>query len=520
MWKKLFAALIILVLAGGAALYFWAHAILASETVRTAIASQLTRAIGQPVHIGRIGASILPRVAMTLGEVTIGEPARITVADLHVDTNVRALLSRRIEHATVRLDGARIELPLPAFTFTSSSADATPASAPVTLVSIDDIALHDVDIVSGGRTLHGDVDLTAHGRTLTIRRAALSADGTALDLTGTIDDMDAPSGELTVKAGSLDVGQLLAFVGDFANGAAPASAGTSAPATAATSAPAASPAGETHPKMNLLVALNAGKASFGTLVVEGVAGRARITADSAALEPITFGVFGGHYNGALALSLGATPAFHLHATMNGIDLTSLSTFVGHPGVLTGTLAGRLTVDGHGETAVDVIRTAAGTATIDARNGSVKGLGLVRGLVLATSMRGDSKADLGSTTADEPFTRLGGTLALAGGAATTNDLRFESKDVLLSATGTIRLDGSRVDLAGPVQLSDALSKQAGRDLLRYTASDGRVTLPATITGSADDLHVGVDLTSLAKRAIINRTGEEVKKALGDLLGKDK
>ena len=101
MWKKLFAALVILVLAGGAALYFWAHAILASETVRTAIASQLTRAIGQPVHIGRIGASILPRVAMTLGDVTIGQPARITVADLHVDTNVRALLSRRIEHATV-----------------------------------------------------------------------------------------------------------------------------------------------------------------------------------------------------------------------------------------------------------------------------------------------------------------------------------------------------------------------------------------------------------------------------------
>jgi uncharacterized protein involved in outer membrane biogenesis len=517
MWKKLFAALVILVLAGGAALYFWAHAILASETVRTAIASQLTRAIGQPVHIGRIGASILPRVAMTLGDVTIGQPARITVADLHVDTNVRALLSRRIEHATVRLDGARIDLPLPPFTFTSSTADTPPASAPVTLVSIDDIALHDVDIVSGGRTLHGDVDLTARGRTVTIRHAALAADSTALDLTGTISDIDAPAGELTVKAGSLDIDQLLAFVSDFANGAA-SSSGSPAPATP--TPPAASPPGEAHPKMNLLVALNADKASFGALAVEAVAGRARITADGAALEPITFRLFGGHYNGGITLSLGATPAFHLGASVNGIDLTSLSTFVGHPGVLSGTLAGRLTVDGHGETAADVIRTAAGTVTIDARNGSAKGLGLVRGLVLATSMRGDSKADLGSTNADEPFTRMGGTFALGGGTATTNDLRFESKDVLLSAAGTIRLDGSRVDLAGPVQLSDALSKQAGRDLLRYTASDDRVTLPITITGSADDLHVGVDLTSLAKRAIINRTGDEVKKALGDLLGKDK
>jgi uncharacterized protein involved in outer membrane biogenesis len=515
MWKKLVAALVVLVLAGGAAMYFWAHAILASDTVRTAVAAQLTRALGQPVHVGSIGASIVPRVTMTLGDVTIGDPARITVADLDVGTSLRALISRRIEHATVRLDGARIELPLPAFAFAASPATDEPAGAPVTIVSVDDIALHDVDIVSGGRTLHGDVDLTAQGRTVTIRRAALSADGTALDLTGTITDIDAPAGELTVTAKSLDIDQLLAFVSDFASGAAAPSSGHAAtPPTTATP-----PAGAAHPTMDLLIALKADHASIGTLAMEAVAGRARITADEARLEPITFGAFGGHYGGVLRLSLGAAPAFHLGASVNGIDLASVSTFVGHPGVLTGTLEGRLALEGRGHTAAEVIRTAAGTATIDARDGSVKGLGLVRGLVLATSMRGDSKADLDSTTADEPFTRMGGTFALASGAATTNDLRFESKNVLLSATGTIRLDGSRVDLAGPVQLSDALSKQAGRDLVRYTASDGRATLPVTITGSADDLHVGVDLTSLAKRAIINRTGDEVKKALGDLFGKD-
>jgi uncharacterized protein involved in outer membrane biogenesis len=515
MWKKLLAALVVLVLAGGAALYFWAHAILASETVRTAVASELTRALGQPVHIGSIGASIVPRVTMTLGDVTIGDPARITVEDLDVGTSLGALVSRRIEHATVRLNGARIELPLPAFAFADSAND-EPAGAPVTIASVDDIALDDVTIVSGGRTLRADADLTAAGRSVTIRRATLSADGTALDLTGTITDLDAPAGHLTVKAGSLAIDRLLAFVSDFASGAgAPSS--TDAPAPAPTAAP---PAGEAHPQMDLLVVLNADRASLGTLALADVAGRAHITAGEARLQPITFAVFGGRYNGVLALSLGANPAFHLGATVNGIDLAAVSTFAGHPGALTGTAEGRLALDGHGRTAADVVRTTAGTATLDARDGSVKGLGLVRGLILATSMRGDSQADLGSTTADEPFTRMGATFALAGGTATTKDLRFESKDVLLSATGTIRLDGSRIDLAGPVQLSDALSTQAGRDLVRYTASDGRVTLPVTITGSADDLHVGVDLTSVAKRAIINRAGEEVKKALGDLLGTGK
>ena len=70
----------------------------------------------------------------------------------------------------------------------------------------------------------------------------------------------------------------------------------------------------------------------------------------------------------------------------------------------------------------------------------------------------------------------------------------------------------IDLTGQVQLSDELSKQAGRDLVRYTQEGGRVTLPATITGSADAPQVRIDTASLAKRAITNRATEEVQKAL--------
>jgi hypothetical protein len=75
----------------------------------------------------------------------------------------------------------------------------------------------------------------------------------------------------------------------------------------------------------------------------------------------------------------------------------------------------------------------------------------------------------------------------------------------------------VQLAGPLQLSDALSKQAGRDLVKYTQQNGRVTLPATVSGSADDLHVGIDTGALAKRAITNAATDAAKKLLGRLGG---
>ena len=122
---------------------------------------------------------------------------------------------------------------------------------------------------------------------------------------------------------------------------------------------------------------------------------------------------------------------------------------------------------------------------------------------------------GST--DEPFTRLGATLRVADGSASTDDLRFESKDLLLNAAGNVRADATSVNLAGKVQLSDELSKQAGSDLTRYTQDQGRVTLPATITGPANNLSVRIDVAEMAKRAITNRATEEAQKRLKGLGG---
>ena len=129
----------------------------------------------------------------------------------------------------------------------------------------------------------------------------------------------------------------------------------------------------------------------------------------------------------------------------------------------------------------------------------------------------SAASAATESADEPFTTLGATLSIAGGAAHTNDLRFESKDLLLSAAGTVRLDGSAINLAGQVQLSDELSSHAGRDLIRYTQERGRVTLPATITGTAAAPTVRINVADVAKRALVNRAKEEAQKALKNGLG---
>ena len=515
MLKKVLLGALVLILLLSIGLFLWARAVFTHDNVRTALADQLSKALGQPVSVTTIAASIYPRMTVNLGRVTIGKPARIQVQTLHLGADFGALLSRRIEHARVELSGAHVELPLPDFAIGSGSTAGSSSTPPVEIVSIDRVVLRGVEIVSGGRTLTGDVEVVPEGKGLTLQRVALLADKARIDVTGRITDLSGPVGNVTIKAGALNFDQLLAFVNDFATG-------TGMPAsTAARSAPhpATNPnAGPTGgPPMDIAVSFEADRGTMGTLTLDKLAGKARITADTMSLAPIGFGVFGGRYDGSLVFRLGAVPDFRLNATLAGVDMTAATAFAGSPGTIAGRLSGKLNLAGRGMSASSVLNATRGTARVDIVDGVIKNLGLIRSVVVATSGRADGAGE-GGGTRDEPFTKLGATLSLAGGSASTDDLRFESKDLLLTAAGTVRPDGSGINLKGQVQLSDELSKQAGRDLIRYTQQGGRVTLPATITGSADAPQVRIDIADMAKRALANRANEEAQKALKQGLGR--
>ena len=66
MFKKIALGLVLLFLIASAGLYFWARSILTTDTVRTALAAQLSKSIGQPVTVEGVSATIYPRVTVTL----------------------------------------------------------------------------------------------------------------------------------------------------------------------------------------------------------------------------------------------------------------------------------------------------------------------------------------------------------------------------------------------------------------------------------------------------------------------
>jgi uncharacterized protein involved in outer membrane biogenesis len=210
----------------------------------------------------------------------------------------------------------------------------------------------------------------------------------------------------------------------------------------------------------------------------------------------------------------------MQASVTGLDTGALSAFLGHQGAMTGRLSGTIDLVGRGTGVNDVLDSTRGTARVEVVDGAIPGLGLVRGVVLATSMRQESRATVRGRdlSRPEPFSSLTATLAVAAGSASTEDLTFVSTDVHLTGAGVVALQSGAVEAVGRLQLSEELSRQAGRDLLRYTKDDGRVTLPITIAGTPGNLRVGIDAGEAARRALTNRASEEAKKALGQALGR--
>ena len=344
--------------------------------MRAGVERQLSQALAQPVTIRAARATIWPRVTLRLDDVAIGRPATITIRQLDVGADLRALVSRRIEHGALRAAGARIILPLPSFALSQRTPPADrQRPPPVELVSIDAIELDDVEIVSGGRSLRGNVDVTPTGAGLEVNKVTLRAEQTELTVYGTIANLTGPTGSLTVKAPGLNLLEVVAFVSDFARGA-----GITAPG---------GQRGVDQSPMNLQIEVDAGRTVAGTLVLDRLKGVATVTPAAIALNPVTFGVFGGGYTGTLRLTLGSSPSYSLNAALKDVDAAQAMTFAGKPNTMTGHLNGSLVVSGRGAAADAVVRSARGTARLDVTDGTLAGLDLVRAIVLATSGRADS-----------------------------------------------------------------------------------------------------------------------------------
>jgi hypothetical protein len=471
----------LLVVAAGVLYWF-----LSNDGIRVALEQQATAWLGQQVRIASVSAQLWPRPGVTLEGVSVGEPARLTLAEVGVSTELSALFNRRIADAAIRIGNTRLELPLP-FEIPTSAGGGSAEPAAFTIESINSIALDNVRIVSRGRELLVSADSSFDGARLTVRRATVESGKTSIRAEGVVALEPRVEATMKVAANRLDVDELIALADAFS------------PPPAPKGAPARS-----GPPARIAARVSAETVSAGGVEVRQFASDVQAEGDTVSMSPLSFDLFGGKYQGSLSARLGDTLTATLRSRLTGIDVAQLAEFGNAKDTMTGTLSGAGTFTGSGRDFAAVLAGARGNGTAQIAKGNIRRLGLVRTVVV---FFGKPAAD--APAASDAFDTIDLQFALQNQVFRADALALHSRDVDLVGSGT--LAAATKALAGrfDISLSEALSAQAGNDLRRYTREGNRVVLPANVGGTLEAPRVTIDAATALKRGLRNEVEGRLK-----------
>jgi hypothetical protein len=479
-------------------------AVLASDLVRSALERQLSAWLEEPVRIADARASVFPRIALDLRNVTIGDPAAVELGTVRVVTGIRGLLARRVVDAEIVVADSRLEWPLPFAILAAAPRvdEAEPAADPAfTIESVRTIAFRNITVVGNGREIAVDMDSSIDGDRLEVAALTLGAATTRIEATGELTSIERVQGRFDATAAPLDVAEIIA-IGSVLS--APAGGGASG---------AGKPRAAT---LHLVVALTAPAARFDAWEVRDLAATIDITPGQVRASPLSLGLAGGTATGHLDVDTAApTPRLRLAGSMANVTIEQLTGPDGAPRGITGRLGGDVSLTGAGTDVNALMGSARGTIRAAVTDGTIPGMDMVRAVVLAFG-RPDGAPPEGSGS---EFSRLGGTFALADGTLRTDDLAMESRDFDLSGRATLDLVSRAIDATVDVMLSQELTAQAGTDLRRYAQEDGRIIIPARITGTLDRTVVALDLEAVVKRAVGGELRRRVRSVLDDILRRD-
>jgi hypothetical protein len=344
-----------------------------------------------------------------------------------------------------------------------------------------------------------DLSASVLGDRLDVKALTIRGPITTIEATGTLTSVSRIEGHFEAHSDLLDLNELVAMAGAMAP---PQTAsGRDAPAT----------------PMHLTVALASARVRVGTDEFTDLATTIDVRPGRVALDDLSVKLFGGAFKGTLdADTRDAVPGLKLTGSMRAIDVADLLKRTGSAGGVTGRLSGTISLASQGRDGAQLTRNAHGTIAATVADGTLPHLDMVRTIVLAFGKPAPGGAAGSGTT----FTSLGGTFSLASSTLRSDNLSLRSRDVDADGRTTLAIDTGAVDAHADLSLSPELTAQAGTDLRRYAQEDGRVILPATVSGTLGRPTVFIDVAAAAKRAITNEMQRRATDFLGGLFKKKK
>jgi len=364
---------------------------------------------------------------------------------------------------------------------------------------------------AGGRLTFENGALKVTGFTARIGETKLAGDLS-------LKDFQSPQLSLSLSSPKANLDDLLALL----------TPATPAPAPAA--APA--PGGDILARTSGSGTIRIDEGSFGTFRFSRFDGKLRLEGKVVTFDPVTFQLYGGKYQGSLSADLrGAEPRYAYRSNLAGVDGQKfLAENLGIPDLLSGAVFADLALEGKGSEMERILNSLKGSGTIRVEKGWIGQLNVLGGLSKASDLLGEKtlakmSGEIAKNRTD--FSSLTGDIALAGGRATTKNLKVMTRDMDLEGKGAFTLTGMLdldVKVLFSADLTAAMLKEGSR--ARYLDREGdRAVLPLTIRGPLEDPTYGVDLQAISRSAAksqalekLSKSGSPLGRLAGSLLGR--
>ncbi|MGQ0545237.1 MAG: AsmA family protein [Betaproteobacteria bacterium] len=170
----------------------------------------------------------------------------------------------------------------------------------------------------------------------------------------------------------------------------------------------------------------------------------------------------------------------------------------------------LDVAAAGPTVEAIKKALAGSASVNLKDGAIKGINIAQVLRKAKSKLGGEQSEAANQAEKTDFSELSATFAIKNGVAHNEDLDVKSPLVRITGRGDIDIGNSRIDYVTKAAVVATTQGQGGAELAELRG----LTVPVHLTGTFDNLSYKVNYGAVAADLARSRAGEKVKEKVGE------
>ena len=286
------------------------------------------------------------------------------------------------------------------------------------------------------------------------------------------------------------------------------------------SQPPASPAPEKPIDLSALKDLNAhGGAKIGKLKVAGINAsnvqlQLRAAGGKADVNPLAADLYQGKLAGSA--SVNASPVrLALKQNLTGVSVGPLLKDLMGQDRLEGRGNVSLDVTSQGDTVSAIKKALGGSAHVDLRDGSIRGVNIAQAIRSAKAALGRGGEGAGKSDEKTDFSELTASFRIANGVAHNDDLALKSPLFRVGGAGDVDIGREQLDYTVKATIVSSLQGQGGPEL---DALKG-VTVPVRLSGPFDKIGYKVDLGSVVTEKAkerLNERRDEIRQQAEDKL----